>query len=233
MLRIRGERFGRHGHAASPGTLGVMPGVHALAHAERMEFADLLDELTPSQWSSPSPCIGWSVQDVAAHTIAYLDQSRGRLAVNMLRSGWNVDRLNARALRRYVDVSPDQLTNTMRQNSTPSGAGALFGGRVALIECLVHQQDVRRALGKPRAIPEARLRVSLGFARVSPVIAGARRTRGVRLVATDVDWSAGGGPDVRGPAESLLMAMTGRIDIVHDELFGDGVTVLASRHLRR
>lgn len=209
-----------------------MAGVHALAHAERTEFADLLDQLTPCQWSSPSPCGGWSIQDVATHTIAYLDQSRVTLAVNMLRSGWNLDRLNARALQGYVGISPDRLANAMRENAEPSGAGALYGGRVALIECLVHHQDVRRALGMPRTIPEARLRVSLGFARISPVIAGARRTRGVRLVATDVVWSAGRGPDVRGPAESLLMAMTGRIAIAHDEFCGDGVALLASRHLR-
>ena len=209
-----------------------MTQTRVLARAERSDFAGLLDELTPHQWSSPSLCDGWSVRDVAAHTIAYLSQSRVTLAVNMVRSGWNVDRLNARGLRDYVGISTDQLANIMRENVEPSGAGALYGGRVALVECLIHQQDVRRALGEPRAIPEERLRVSLDFARISPVIAGARRTRGVRLVATDVSWAAGSGPDVRGPAETLLFAMTGRIANVHDELRGDGVAILESRHLR-
>ena len=183
-----------------------MTQTRVLARAERADFADLLDQLTPRQWSSPSLCDGWSVRDVAAHTIAYLGQSRVALAVNMVRSGWNVDRLNARGLREYVAVSTDQLAVLMRAGAEPSGAGALYGSRVALIECLIHQQDVRRAVGKPRAIPQARLRVSLDYARISPVIAGARRTRGVRLVATDVSWAAGRGPDVRGSAEALLMA---------------------------
>jgi hypothetical protein len=38
-----------------------------------------------------------------------------------------------------------------------------------------------------------------------------------------MDWSAGRGPDVRGPGEALLLAMTGRIDAVRDELSGAGV----------
>jgi len=205
---------------------------HVLARAERTDFADLLDELTPRQWTSPSLCDGWSVRDVAAHTVAYLGQSRAQLVLNMIRSGWNVDRLNVRGVRDYVGTPPAALAKLVRAGAEPSGAGALYGGRVALIECLIHQQDVRRAVGKLRVIPEARLQVSLDYARISPVLAGAYRTRGVRLVATDISWVAGRGPDVRGPAETLLLAMTGRIANVHDELRGDGVAVLESRYLR-
>ena len=203
-----------------------------LARAERSDFADLLDELTPCQWTSPSLCDGWSVRDVAAHTIAYLAQSRARMALNMVRSGLSVDRLNARALRNYNGTPPERLANLMRVGAEPSGAGALYGGRVALIECLIHQQDVRRALREPRTIPAERLRVSLDFARISPVIAGGRRTRGVRLVATDMHWSAGSGPEVRGTAESLLMAMAGQIRAIANDLSGDGMAILEAGHLR-
>jgi uncharacterized protein (TIGR03083 family) len=203
-----------------------------LARAERADFADLLDELTPRQWTSPSLCDWWSVRDVAAHTIAYVAQSRARLALNMVRSGLSVDRLNARGLRDYVGTPPEQLANLMRVGAEPSGAGALYGGRVALIECLIHQQDVRRALREPRTIPAERLRVSLDFARISPVIAGARHTRGVRLVATDMHWSVGSGPEVHGSAETLLMAMTGRIGAITNELSGDGVAILGARYVR-
>ena len=209
-----------------------MTQTHVLARAERADFADLLDELTPRQWTSPSLCDGWSVRDVAAHTVAYLGQGRAHLVLNMIRSGWNVDRLNDRGLRDYLGTLPDQLANLMRAGAEPSGAGALYGSRVALIECLIHQQDVRRALGKPRTIAVERLRVSLDFARISPVIAGAYRTRRVRLVATDMQWSAGSGPEVHGTAEALLMAMTGRIGAIANELSGDGMAILEAGHLR-
>ena len=37
-----------------------------------------------------------------------------------------------------------------------------------------------------------------------------RRIEGLRVVATDVDWSHGSGPEVRGHAMPLMLAMTGR-----------------------
>lgn len=190
-----------------------------------MEFADLLEGLTPQQWGMPSLCHGWSVRDVATHTVAYLGQSRKLLLINMIRARGDVDRINADQLREQAGRSPARLVELMRQGAEPSGAAALYRGRVGLIECLIHQQDIRRPLEQPRAIPDERLRVSLDYARVSPVIGGARRTRGVRLVATDMDWSAGHGPEVRGSGEALLLAMTGRAELL-DELDGEGVTLL-------
>ncbi|MCA4721833.1 hypothetical protein [Mycolicibacterium fortuitum] len=82
-----------------------------------------------------------------------------------------IDRLNESALR--TAAGPDELRELMRAGVDPSGAGALYGCRVALIECLIHQQDIRRPLGLPRIIPADTLRASLTFARVSPVIGGA------------------------------------------------------------
>lgn len=202
-----------------------MTSVRTLARLEREEFADLLEGLTPQQWATPSLCDGWSVRDVATHTIAYLGQSRTRLLINMIRARGDVDRINADQLREQAGRSPARLVELMRQRAEPSGAAALYRSRVGLIECLIHQQDIRRPLKQPRSIPEDRLQVSLDYARVSPVIGGARRTRGVRLVATDMDWSAGHGPEARGTGEALLLAMTGRAELL-DELDGEGVTLL-------
>ncbi|MHC9295763.1 maleylpyruvate isomerase family mycothiol-dependent enzyme [Mycobacterium sp. LTG2003] len=199
--------------------------VRNLARAEREDFAELLAGLSPAQWQSPTLCGGWTVRDVAAHTIAYLGQSLPRLVLNMAACGGDVDKLNARALDALSDVEPARLIALMR-DSEPSGAGALYGGRVALIECLVHQQDIRRPLGLTRTIPTDALRASLTYARVSPVIGGARRTRGLRLIATDVDWAGGRGAEIRGSGEALLLAMTGRVEAVAGELTGDGVTRL-------
>jgi uncharacterized protein (TIGR03083 family) len=199
-----------------------MTTVRRLARLERLQFADLLDGLTGDQWAAATLCDGWTVRDVAAHTVAYLDQSRTRLAIDMVRSAGSVDRLNARALPTVAAREPADLVAAMRCGAEPSGAGALYGGRVALIECLVHQQDIRRPLGVPRTISEEALQVALRYARYSPVIGGARRTRGLRLIATDVEWSAGRGLAVRGTGEALLLAMTGRATKISDELEGEG-----------
>jgi uncharacterized protein (TIGR03083 family) len=196
------------------------------ARREREDFAGLLTTLTEEQWAAPSLCPGWTVRDVAAHTVGYLGQSLGTLTVNMVRHRGDVDRLNDRLLSEYSDLEPVRLIELMHRRAAPSGAAALYGGRVALIECVVHQQDIRRPLGMPRSIPEDALRASLNYARISPVIGGARRTRGVRLEATDMEWAAGNGRVVRGSGEALLLAMTGRISAVHGELAGDGLAEL-------
>lgn len=203
--------------------------VRSLAARERQEFADLLEALSTRQWQAPTLCAGWTVRDVAAHTIAYLGQSRLGLTAAMLAARGHVDRINDRALRAGAGLGPDELRALMRAGVDPSGAGALYGCRVALIECLIHQQDIRRPLGLPRNIPADALRASLAYARVSPVIGGAWRTRGLRLVATDLDWSAGRGTEIHGPGEALLLAMTGRVGAVADELAGPGVIDLRGR----
>ena len=50
----------------------------------------------------------------------------------------------------------------------------------------------------------------------------------LRLVATDLEWTHGKGPEVRGPGEALLMVMAGRADALGD-LHGPGLTTLAAR----
>lgn len=206
-----------------------MLSVRSLARREREDFADLLDGLSPQQWQAPTLCAGWTVRDVVAHTVAYLGQTRLGLTAAMLAARGRVDRINESALAVSGGLGPDDLSALMRAGTDPSGAGALYGCRVALIECLIHQQDIRRPLGLPRIIPPEALRASLTYARVSPVIGGAWRTRGLRLIATDLDWSAGSGPEVHGSGEALLLAMTGRVDAVAAELEGPGLAGLRRR----
>lgn len=200
--------------------------VRTLARRERERFAELLAGLSDEQWDAPSLCADWSVRDVAAHTVAYLGQSLPGLAANMIRARGNVDVLNSRLLPGFAALPPSELVDVMRRDAVPAGAAGLYGGRVALIECVVHQQDIRRPLGLDHAVSDDALRVSLTYARISPVIGGARRTRGVRLVASDMDWAAGRGPEVHGSGEALLLVMTGRVDAVRDELTGAGVAGL-------
>jgi uncharacterized protein (TIGR03083 family) len=116
-----------------------------------------------------------------------------------------------------------------------AGGGANRGivrvtpARQLLVDQMVHHQDVRRPLGLAREIPGDRLRAALEAA---PAVAGPvrakKRAAGLRLEATDVDWSTGTGPVVRGTGEALLLALTGR-QVALAELEGDGVAVLRQR----
>lgn len=51
---------------------------------------------------------------------------------------------------------------------------------------------------------------------------GRERARGWRLVASDAEFTEGAGPEVRGPAVALLLAISGR-QVDPTELTGPGV----------
>ena len=99
---------------------------------------------------------------------------------------------------------------------------------IALVDGMIHQQDIRRPLGIPRTIPTERMRAVLNYALTAPAVRGARRARGVRLVATDLEWTHGSGPDVEGAGEALLMAMAARAVALND-LAGPGKPLLTRR----
>jgi hypothetical protein len=96
-----------------------------------------------------------------------------------------------------------------------------------LTDGLIHQQDIRRPLKEPRTIPAERLLPALRTA-LFGVLLGVRRVRDVRLVATDMEWTFGRGPEVRGTGEALLMAVAGR-KAVAGELDGPGAERVARR----
>jgi uncharacterized protein (TIGR03083 family) len=197
-----------------------------MAREEREEFAALLDGLTPQQWDSPTLCEKWRVRDVVAHVIGYDPLSRPQLLRRMAKGLVTRGGANAVGVAEYAGKSPEELTALMRQYAVPQGLTSGFGGRIALTDGMIHQQDIRRPLGIPRTIPAERLRVALDFAKYAPRILGALRARGLRLVATDVDWTFGSGPEVGGPGEALLMAMAAR-RVALDDLDGPGKAKLA------
>jgi uncharacterized protein (TIGR03083 family) len=197
-----------------------------MARDEREEFASFLDGLTPQQWNSPTLCDKWTVREVAVHTVSYDELTTGGLVGRFLKGRLNTDRINAIGVADYADRSADEIVALIRAHTEPHGLTGGFGGKIALTDGMIHQQDIRRSLGLPRTIDSERLCTALDFARFAPTIRGAWRARGVRLVATDLPWSHGRGPEVRGSGEALLMAMAGRRAAL-DDLDGPGKATLA------
>jgi len=203
-----------------------MTSTKEMARDEREGFASFLDGLTSQQWNSPTLCELWTVREVAIHTVSYDELTTGGLVGRFLKGRLNTDRINAIGVADYSDRSPQQITVLIRSYAQPHGLTGGFGGKIALTDGMIHQQDIRRSIGLPRTIDPERLRTALNFARFAPTIRGAWRARGVRLVANDLDWSHGRGPEVRGPGEALLMAMAGRRAAL-DDLDGPGKAKLA------
>lgn len=199
-----------------------------LAADERADFAAFLSTLTPAQWEAPTLCDGWRVRDVVAHVVSYDDLPTRTAVGRVVRAGFSLHRANHARLAELATLSPEEILAMVERNIEPRGLTAVAGGRIALTDGLIHHQDIRRPLGKPREIPPDRLRRVLGFAMTAPPLGARSRVRGLRLVATDLDWAHGDGPEVRGPAEPLLMASAGRGCAV-GELSGDGQPILAGR----
>ncbi|WP_040337014.1 maleylpyruvate isomerase family mycothiol-dependent enzyme [Candidatus Blastococcus massiliensis] len=202
--------------------------VMGLARAEREDLRELLGGLTPEQWRTPSLCAGWTVQDVVAHVLSYEELGARRLVERLARGRFSLHRTNAAGLREYGTRTPAQLVELLDDHLTPAGLTAGLGGAIALTDGMVHQQDIRRPLGLPREIPAERLVPALRTALLSPVLHGVLRLRDVRLVATDIDWTFGRGPEVRGKAEAILMVAAGR-GVAVAELSGPGQERVARR----
>lgn len=223
-IGVSGERVYARGEVGS--VAGV--DVRRLAREERADFAAFLATLPPGHWEAPTLCAGWRVRDVVAHVISFDELDARGLAACVIQGRFWSPRVNAVAMARYREHSPEQLLTVLGEHVEPRGLQAALGGRVALIEGIIHHQDIRRALGMPRTIPLQRLLPALRTSLIAVDAGGFWRTRGVRLVATDVPFSFGVGPEVRGSAEALLMAIAYRRGVV-SELTGPGQGKLARR----
>ena len=197
-----------------------------MATAERTDLADFLATLTPEQWDAPSLCEGWRVRDVVAHVMSFDGVTLRVMLRRAIRARFV--HVNHVGVDELASLSTEQLLDRLRADLRPQGLATTFGGRLALLDVTIHHQDIRRPLGMPRQIPADRLRCVLGDAVRSPELPGRRLARGVRLAPTDLEWSHGSGPEVTGPAEALLMAITGRASAI-GELAGPGLPVVAGR----
>lgn len=198
------------------------PDAMALATAERSDLADLLDTLTDEDWRTPSLCEGWSVRDVVAHVVSYEELSTVGLVWRMGRAAGRAGQANAIGLRDLADADPADLVRVLRAHLRPTGLTAGFGGRIGPTDTLIHHQDVRRPLDRPRTVPGDRLVVALDMALRAPTLPSRKDVKGLRLVATDLDWSTGDGPEVTGPGEALLLTIAGRAAAL-DDLSGPGL----------
>lgn len=197
-----------------------------MARSERAELADFLETLAPHQWDHPTLCAGWSVKDVISHVVSY--EELGFVGLTSRFARGRIVRANQVGVEDYAALTPPQLVQFLRDHLQPRGLTAGFGGMIALLDATIHHQDIRRPLGVPRRIPADRLSRALELMPWNVRLGVPWRIRGLRLSASDLEWSCGSGPDLTGPGEALLMAMAGRPDAV-SELDGSGVATFASR----
>ncbi|GIH77378.1 maleylpyruvate isomerase family mycothiol-dependent enzyme [Planobispora longispora] len=180
--------------------------------AERLSLADFLDELEPHEWEADSLCPGWTVHDVAAHLTLSTRTTLLGTITGMIRARGDWDRMTAaEARRRAARYRPAELIEQVRATAGSAHRAPGAGPLDPLVDALVHGQDIARPLGRVREMPARQAAAALDHVRDSLFYGARRRFKGMRLIATDLDWSAGGGPDeIRGPVGDLLLLATGR-----------------------
>jgi uncharacterized protein (TIGR03083 family) len=197
---------------------------------ERRRVADLVDSLSPAQLEVPSLCGDWTVRQVAGHLLAAIGSPPVPVLPLLLRSGLNLHRTNSRLAVLTATRPAAELAAGLRQNAESPFKPPIVGYPGQLTDLQVHGQDMRRPLGLPHGLRLDRLGESLNFlvSRRSVGFTPRRRLTRLRFEATDLDWSWGSGPSLAGPAEALLLAMTGRT-VALGELDGPGVPILHDR----
>jgi uncharacterized protein (TIGR03083 family) len=197
-------------------------------HAERKALLDDVSDLTDADWSTQSLCTEWTVADVFAHLLSAAKMTPVRFATRFAGARFDFNRFAGEQVAIEGAGGPAATIAAFRsaesRETAPPGPKATWLG-----EAFVHGEDIRRPLGIKREYPLGEVTKALAFYAVSNTIIGGKdRITGVTMQPSDIDFSVGTGPLVRGPAISLLLAATGRKSAL-DELTGAGVATLASR----
>ncbi len=197
-------------------------------HEERRALAIDLAGLGSDQWSTPSLCDGWTVEDVLAHMVATAKKTPPKFLGDLASSGFRFNAMTARDVAKEKGTAgPDTLQHFNavlgRTTHPPGPLTAMLGEQV------VHGEDIRRPLGMKHKYPDESLKTVADFFKSSNLLIGGKnRVAGLSLHATDLDWSSGSGPEVEGPMISLVLMIAGRKAAL-DDLSGPGMSSLRAR----
>lgn len=183
----------------------------AAVAAEFLALADLLDGLSDAGWDTPSLCEGWRVREVIAHLTMPVRYSPEEFHAELRDCDGDFTRLSNRVACRDsalpTDVLVGDLRDEMMHRWVPPGAGPIG----ALNHVVIHGLDVTVPLGQSRRAPEETVRAVL-----DDLTEGGTHAHfgvalvGLRLRATDMDWSFGSGTPITGPAVELALLLCGR-----------------------
>jgi len=204
-----------------------------LVRDELTDLSTLLSELTDDQWDAPSLCDGWRVRDVVGHACTGYAYSLSKVLGLTARNGFSISKAANNVAIEYASArTPAELRTAFAKATAPEkpkGFVKTIPWRNRYVDHLIHEQDIRRPLGISRDFPPDRLRAALdALPEIGGLLNSKARVKGLRLVATDIDHAVGTGPEVRGPAEAIVLAASGRT-VTLPELSGDGVAILTAR----
>jgi uncharacterized protein (TIGR03083 family) len=192
----------------------------------RRQFADRIASLDEAAWDTASWCAGWRVRDVLAHLVKGAEMSYGSLTLDLVRGGFRPDRSVGRAATRLGAEPVPALAERLRRAADRPFHLVGTSEAMGLVDVLVHSADALRPIGLEVDAPPADAPPALdALWKAGRMIVHASPQQGRRLVATDVDWSRGSGPEVRGRGIDLLLLVANRRQVLPD-LAGPGLAGL-------
>jgi uncharacterized protein (TIGR03083 family) len=193
----------------------------------RRRIATSVRELSPAAYETRSWCGDWSVRDVCGHLVHLAEASQTSMFCDVLTNGMVPDRSLNRIARRLGERPASELAD--RLESSADGRFHLLGTSpaVALGEVVVHGADMFRPLDVAWDVdPELVVRVVPTYRWLRRVAFHAKPLGRVQLSATDVDWTEGEGPQIRGRAIDLLLLLANRTPVLA-ALSGPGLSQLS------
>lgn len=189
--------------------------IRTMTSEQRAATVALLDNLTDDQWRRMTLCSGWTAEHLAAHLSMSFRIGMPRLALAMLRSRGNFDKAADSLARRDVNrMTRAELVDSLRENVTTDWSPP--GGDLvdSLCHDVIHGLDLTEGLGVPSTATSEALHVVLQTIRDRDRIAYfGGDLAGRTLVASDVDFQVGDGPELSAPAATVVLVLTGRITV--------------------
>lgn len=122
--------------------------------AERADLVEFLRTLSGDDWLVLSLCEGWRVRDVVAHLL--IDTVPVAKYVGTLVRKQSFDRVNQYFVDEAKNLPTPELVSRLESTIDRGWVSRTMPG-VILSDLVVHHQDIRRPLGRPRTIDPARL----------------------------------------------------------------------------
>ena len=174
-------------------------------------------------------CPQWTVHDVVAHLSGVVDDALAGRLDGVATDPWTAVQVDARRATPIADIVAEWETNapSFEEILDPIGDA----GRQAVADVVIHEHDVRTALGEPGARDSDAVQIALGF--VAPLFVSSAAAGGVVVGVRTSDGTTFGDHDapivLTGDSFELLRAMTGRrsVDQLRDlHWLGNGEAVL-------
>ena len=197
--------------------------------ANRRRLADFFDGLDEDQLQTRSLCDAWTVREVLGHLVMPLTGTVRGFLLQVVRARGSLNRASEAVAGELSRRPVRELTSLLRNNADLHGKAPGVGPMGQMADGCVHLRDCARPLGLRDDVSLDDWRMVLDWLPSGvPGLVPRRRLDGIRLVATDQEWSNGTGREVTGPSEALAMAVTGRTVALND-LHGSGVDLLRQR----